>query len=79
MDYNDTREPLKFSLKNANQIKAVQPHKKLITDSNIPTLPQDSLSFTLNKQFLANWIFEQKQAKPNAEFYNVDVSLILFD
>lgn len=73
-DHQDAREPMKFSLKNANQITVVQPHKKLITDFVAPTLPQESLTFTLNKQALANCIFEQQQQKPNAEFYNLDVS-----
>ncbi|KAI6184307.1 FCH domain only protein 2 [Aphelenchoides bicaudatus] len=72
-DHQDSREPMRFSLKNANQIKVVQPHKKLITDFVMPTLPQEVLTFTLNKQALANWIFEQQQQKPNAEFYNLDL------
>lgn len=74
-NYSDPRESLKFTLKNAGQIKTVQPHKKLIPEFNAPSLPQDSLTFTLNKQALANWIFEQQQQKSGAtEFYNVDVS-----
>lgn len=68
------REPLKFSLKSASQIRTVQPHKKLITDFVSPSLPQETLTFTVNKQSLANWVFEQQQQKPNAEFFNVDVS-----
>jgi hypothetical protein len=71
----DSREPLKFTLKNASQIKTVQPHKRLIPDSTISSLPQDVYTFTVNKQALANWIFEQQQQKPNSEFYNVDVNL----
>ncbi|KAI6172033.1 FCH domain only protein 2 [Aphelenchoides besseyi] len=72
-DQREAREALKFSLKNANQLKTIQPNSRLITSNTQSPLPQETLSFTIQKQALANFIFEQQQSKPNSDFFNVDL------
>ncbi|CAD5211590.1 unnamed protein product [Bursaphelenchus okinawaensis] len=72
-DPTDAREPLKFTIRNANQIKSVHPNKKLLPDCSLPQLPNDSLALTVDKPALSSWLQEQRQAKPNASFYNVDL------
>ncbi|KAI6242960.1 FCH domain only protein 2 [Aphelenchoides fujianensis] len=72
-DDQDAREPLKFSLKNAAQLKTVQPNSRLLNATALPALPQEVLTLTIPKQQLANFVFEQQQSKPNSDFYNVDL------
>lgn len=77
-DPQDPREELRFTIQNAGQLKSVHPNKKLIPDQPPLALPQDSLSFGLNKAGLAAWVAEQVRTKPGASFYNVDVSAFHF-
>ena len=75
IDYSSSCEPLAFSITNASRIKLVQPCERLVLNISESSPPTETLSFTVQKQQLANYFFEQQQAKPDATFYNVDVSL----
>lgn len=64
---------LKFSLQNAEQLKAIVPNKKLILPTPLPTAPASAYKFTLDRLALANWLLEQKRAQPALAFYNTEI------
>lgn len=69
--------PLKFTLQNAEQIKAIIPNKKLILPTPLPSYPSSTFKFTVDRLGLANWLLEQQKLSPS-NFYNIEVLTFCF-
>lgn len=72
-DLKNDLAPLKFSIQNAEQIKAIMPNKKLILPTPIPNCPSETFKFMVDRLGLANWLIEQQKTN-NATFYNTEVN-----
>ncbi|KAI1720377.1 adaptor complexes medium subunit family domain-containing protein [Ditylenchus destructor] len=72
-DQTANESPLKFSVKNAREIKAILPNKKLIQTDGTLKCPNSSYSFSIDRKVIANWLAEQQKAKPESTFHNVDL------
>uniref|UniRef100_A0A915EGG6 F-BAR domain only protein 2 n=1 Tax=Ditylenchus dipsaci TaxID=166011 RepID=A0A915EGG6_9BILA len=65
--------PLKFSLKNAHEIKDISPNKKLLQSICSCEPPSETYSFLIERKTLTNWLSEQQKMKPDNTFHNVDL------